>query len=65
MRAAVGAFITALVLRNYSITPTRAPQTFVMRATRHRSGAHPEGLADPTAVEWCRGGHDEAGQVGK
>ena len=40
-------------------------QTFVMQATRHRSGAHPEGLADPTAGRWCRGGHDEAGQVGK
>jgi hypothetical protein len=38
---------------------------FVMQATQHRSGAHPEALADPTAGEWCRGGHNEAGQVGK
>jgi hypothetical protein len=38
---------------------------FVMRATRHRSGAHPEGLTDPTADQWLRGGRDEAGRVGK
>ena len=38
---------------------------FVMRATGHRSGAHPEALAESTAGQWCRGGHDEAGQVGK
>jgi hypothetical protein len=37
----------------------------MMQATRHRSGAHPEGLADSTAGQWCRGGHNEAGQVGK
>jgi hypothetical protein len=36
-----------------------------MRATRHRSGAHPEALADPTAGKWRRGRHDEAGRVGK
>jgi hypothetical protein len=36
----------------------------VMRATRRRSGAHPEGLADPMTGWWRRGGHDEAGQVG-
>jgi hypothetical protein len=38
---------------------------FVTRATQHRSGAHPEGLADSTAGWWCRRRHDEAGQVGK
>jgi hypothetical protein len=36
-----------------------------MHATRQRSDAHPEALADPMAGEWCRGGHDEAGRVGK
>jgi hypothetical protein len=36
-----------------------------MQANRHRSDAHPEALADPMAGERCRGGHDEAGQVGK
>ena len=40
-------------------------QIFVMRAARHRSDAHPEGLADPTAGQWCRGGHKETGGVGK
>jgi hypothetical protein len=53
------------VLRNYSITPTRAPAMFVMQATQHRSGAHREALADPTAGEWCRGRRNEVGQVGK
>jgi hypothetical protein len=38
---------------------------FVMLTTRHRSGAHAKDLADTTAGEWCRGGHDEAGQVGE
>jgi hypothetical protein len=38
---------------------------FVTQATRHRPGAHPEALAEPTAGQWCRGRHDEAGQVGK
>jgi hypothetical protein len=38
---------------------------FVMQATRHRSDAHPEALADPTAGWWCRGRRDEAGRVGK
>jgi hypothetical protein len=36
-----------------------------MQATRHRSDAHPEGLADPMAGQWCRGRHDEADLVGK
>jgi len=54
-----------VVLRNYPITPTRAPTEFLMQATQHPSGAHPEGLSDPTASEWSRGRHDEAGQVGK
>jgi hypothetical protein len=36
-----------------------------MQATRHRSGAHTKALADATARQWCRGGHDEAGQVGE
>jgi hypothetical protein len=35
-----------------------------MQAIQHRSGARPEGLTDSTAGEWCRGGRDEAGQVG-
>jgi hypothetical protein len=38
---------------------------FVMQATRHRSGAHPEGLADSIAGKLRRGRHDEAGPVGK
>jgi hypothetical protein len=38
---------------------------FVMQATRHRPGGHPEALADPMVGEWCRGRHDEAGQVGE
>jgi hypothetical protein len=38
---------------------------FVMQATQHRSGVHPEALADPMAHEWCPGGHNEAGQVGE
>jgi hypothetical protein len=29
-------------------------QIFVMQAAQNRSGAHPEGLADPMAGEWCR-----------
>jgi hypothetical protein len=36
-----------------------------MRATQDRSDAHPEDFADSMAGEWCRGGHDEAGQVGQ
>jgi len=36
-----------------------------MQATVHRSGTRPETLADPMVGEWCRGGRDEAGQVGK
>jgi hypothetical protein len=36
-----------------------------MHATRQRSDAHPEGLADSTAGSWWRGRHDEAGLVGK
>jgi len=36
----------------------------VMQATQHRSGVHPEALSDPMAGEWCRGRHDEIGQVG-
>jgi len=27
--------------------------------------AQPEGFADPTTAEWCRGGHVEAGRVGE
>jgi len=38
---------------------------FVMQATQHRSGAHPEALADPTAGSWWRGRPDEVGRVGK
>jgi hypothetical protein len=38
---------------------------FVMHATRRGSDAHPEDFADPTAGQWCRGGHDEVGRVGK
>jgi hypothetical protein len=38
---------------------------FVMQTSQRRSGAHPEALADPPAGEWCRGGHDKAGQVGE
>jgi hypothetical protein len=38
---------------------------FALRATRHRSGAHAEALADPTAGWWRRRGNDEAGQVGE
>jgi hypothetical protein len=38
---------------------------FVMQATRHRSGAHPDGLADPTTGWWRRGGHNESGKVGE
>jgi hypothetical protein len=37
----------------------------VMKTTRHRSGAHPEGLADLTVFKWSRGRHDEADQVGE
>ena len=40
-------------------------QVFVMQAARQQLGAHPEALAESTAGQWCRGGHDEAGQVGK
>ena len=40
------------------------PQVFVMRATRHRTGAHPEGLADSMAGQCRRGRPDEACQVG-
>ena len=40
-------------------------QMFVMRANRQRPGAHPESLADPMEGKWCRGGHDESGQVGE
>jgi hypothetical protein len=40
-------------------------QLFVMQAARQRSDAHPEGLADPMAGQWCRGRRDEAGRVGK
>jgi hypothetical protein len=36
-----------------------------MQATRHRSGAVPEGLTDPTAGEWRRGRRNEAGHVGE
>jgi hypothetical protein len=36
-----------------------------MQATRHRSDARPEALADSMAGWWWRGRHDEAGQVGK
>jgi hypothetical protein len=36
-----------------------------MHAAQHRSGVHPEALADPMAVERCRRPHNEAGQVGK
>jgi hypothetical protein len=36
-----------------------------MQATQHRSGAHPEALAEPMAGWWCRGRDDEAGQVDK
>jgi hypothetical protein len=36
-----------------------------MQTAQHRSGAHPVALADPMAAEWCRGGHNEVGQVGK
>jgi hypothetical protein len=35
-----------------------------MQAAQQRSGAHTEALADSTAGEWCRGGHNEADQVG-
>jgi hypothetical protein len=35
----------------------------VMTAVQHRSGAHTEAFTDPMTGEWCRGGHDEAGQV--
>jgi hypothetical protein len=38
---------------------------FVMQATQHRSGEHAETLGDPVAGQWCRAGHNEAGQVGK
>jgi hypothetical protein len=38
---------------------------FVTRATRHRSDAHPEALANPMTGQWCRRRHDEAGQVGE
>jgi len=41
------------------------PQIFVMRATQRRSDAHAETLADSIAGKLCRGGHDEAGRVGK
>ena len=41
----------------------RRPKMFVIRATLHRSDANPEGLADSTAGEWCRGGRNEAGLV--
>jgi hypothetical protein len=41
------------------------PQMFVMRATRRRSDAHAETLADSIAGKLCRGGHDEADQVGE
>jgi hypothetical protein len=37
----------------------------VIQATRHRSGAHSEALADTMTGWWCRGGHNEAGRVGK
>jgi hypothetical protein len=37
----------------------------MIQGTQHRSGAHPEGLADPMAGQWCRGRPDEAGQVGE
>lgn len=40
-------------------------QIFVMQATRHLSGAHTEGFANWMVGNWCRGRHDEAGQVGK
>jgi hypothetical protein len=42
--------------------PRGRRQVFVMHATRHRCGAHPVGLLRPTAGEWCRGRHDEAGR---
>jgi len=38
---------------------------FVMQATLRRSDAHAEMLADSIAGKLCRGGHDEAGRVGK
>ena len=57
-------WITAAVLRNQDHTDGR-PQSFVMQAARHRSGAHPEGLAKSMTTRWCRGGHDEAGQIGE
>ena len=50
---------------NFRCRRRERPQVLVMRATRHRPGAHPEGLTDPTAGAWCRGGHDEAGLVGE
>jgi hypothetical protein len=37
----------------------------VMKTTRHRSDAHPEGFADPTVGPWSRRRDDEAGLVGK
>jgi len=37
----------------------------MIQAAQHRSGAHPEALADPMAGQWCRGRHVEADQVGK
>jgi len=40
-------------------------QILVRRATRQRSDAHAEALADPMAGQWCRGGSNEAGQIGK
>jgi hypothetical protein len=42
----------------------RAPQMFMMPATRHRSSAHREALDDPMAGQWRRGRHNEAGQFG-
>jgi len=45
-----------------AITRSRGHQhIFMMRATQHQTGVHPEALADPVAREWCRGGHNEAG----
>jgi len=33
--------------------------TFVMQATQHRPGVHPESLADSMVGQWCRGEHVE------
>ena len=56
--------MTRAVLRNYSIRPTRAPADIRDEATQHRSGAHPEALADAMAGQLSRKRHKLRWRVG-